>query len=78
MLSSLFTIVFFLDILVAPFAKLDDSITGKSNGVIPIAIATAKVNAVIVPCFAAFTMKVIGIRTSINLISNLLTLSIPF
>ena len=77
-LSSLFTIVFFFDILVAPFAKLEDKITGSKSGVIPIAIATANVNAVMVPCFAAFTMKVIGISTSINLISSLLTFSIPF
>ena len=70
--------VFFFDILVAPFAKLEDKITGSKSGVIPIAIATANVNAVMVPCFAAFTIKVIGISTSINLISSLLTFSIPF
>ena len=78
MLSNLLTIVFFLDIRVAPLAKLEDKITGSSNGVIPIAIATANVNAVIVPCLAALAINVIGIKTSINLINNLLTLSIPF
>ena len=78
MLSSLFTIVFFLDILVAPLAKLDDKITGKRSGVIPMAIATANVKAVIVPCFAAFAINVIGINTAIKRINSLLTLSIPF
>ena len=76
--SNFLTIVFFFDILTAPLERLEDRITGKSNGVIVIAIATAKVNAVTVPCFKAFKTNTRGIIASINLISNLLMLSIPF
>ena len=70
--------VFFLDILIAPFDRLDDKITGSNNGVIHIAIATANVNANIISCFSTFKRKTSGIRISINLINNLLILSIPF
>ena len=49
--SNFFTIVFFLDILTAPFERQEDKITGSKSGVIVIAIATAKVNASTVLCF---------------------------
>jgi len=76
--SNFFTIVFFLDILTAPFERQDERITGRRRGVIPIAIATANVNAVRLSCFHAFKTKISGINIIINLISNLLILSIPF
>ena len=69
--------VFFLDIRTAPFERLEDKITGKSKGVMQIAIATANVNAVTGECFQAFRMKTIGVSININLINNLLILSIP-
>ena len=56
--SNFLTIVFFLDILIAPLDKHDDKITGRSSGVIVIAIATAKVNAKIVSCFLKFAINV--------------------
>ena len=62
----------------APFAKLDDNITGKRSGVIAIAIATANVNATRVSCLILFIKNATPINININLISNLLTLSIPF
>ena len=77
-LSSLLTIVFFLDIFTAPLERLEDRITGKSKGVIPIAMATENVKAVSDPCFALFSKNVIGINISINLIKSLLKLLIPF
>ena len=52
--SNFLTIVFFFDILTAPLERLEDSITGKSKGVIPIAIATANVKAVIISCLNIF------------------------
>ena len=70
--------VFFFDILIAPFDKLDDKITGNNSGVIHIAIATANVNAVINSCFSTFIANTNGIINSINFISNLLMFSIPF
>ena len=76
--SSFFIIVFFLDIFTAPFDRHDDNITGRSNGVIAIAIATANVKAVTILCFEKLSIKTIGIIISINLINNLLILSIPF
>ena len=76
--SSFFTMVFFFDIFTAPFERLDDSITGSRRGVIQIAIATANVKAVTGVCFHTFSMNTIGVRTIINLISNLLIPSIPF
>ena len=72
------TIVFFLDIFTAPLERQDDKITGSRRCVIPIAIATAKVNAVKLSCFDEFKMKTIGIRTSINLIRSFEIDSIPF
>ena len=76
--SSFFTIVFFLAILTAPLDKLDDRITGSNSGVIPIAIATAKVNAVTISCFVTLKINTNGIIINMNLINMLLTLSIPF
>ena len=76
--SSFFTIVFFLDILTAPFERLEDKMTGKSNGVIAIAIATANVKAVTISCFQAFRRNTNGIIANIKWISNLLMFSIPF
>ena len=70
--------VFFFAIRLAPFAKLEDNNTGSNKGVIPIAIATEKVNATTTPCLATFIIKVMGISTNIKRINNLLTLSIPF
>ena len=76
--SNFFTIVFFLDILTAPFERLEDKITGKSKGVIAMAIATANVKAVTISCFHAFKRKITGISISIKWINNLLIFSIPF
>ena len=70
--------VFFLDILTAPLDKLEDNMTGSKRGVIPIAIATAKVKAVKVSCFQAVKIKTIGIIININLINNLLIPWTPF
>ena len=70
--SKLFTIVFFLDIFIAPLDKLEERITGRSKGVIPIAIATANVNDVKISCLADVKTKTIGIIISINFMSNLL------
>ena len=78
MASNFFTIVFFLDIRTAPFERLEDKITGKSKGVIAIAIATAKVKAVIISCFQAFKINTKGIIASIKRINSLLIFSIPF
>ena len=77
MLSNFFTITFFFDILIAPRDRLEDRITGNNKGVIPIAIATANVKAVIDSCFQAFIKKTIGIKISINFIRRLLILEIP-
>ena len=76
--ETFFTIVFFFDILTAPFDKLEDKITGSRRGIIPIAIATANVNAVSVSCFQAVNTNTRGIITIINFISNLLILCTPF
>ena len=76
--SSFLTIVFFLDIRTAPFDKLEERITGRRSGVIPIAIATAKVKAVIISCFQAFSKKTIGIIINMKRINSRLILSIPF
>ena len=70
--------VFFFDILIAPFDKLDDKITGNNSGVIHIAIATANVNAVTNSCFSTFITNTNGIINNINFINNLLMFSIPF
>ena len=72
-----FTIVFFFDIFIAPLDKLEERITGNRRGVIPIAIATANVNAVIGSCFHAVKIKTIGIIINMNFISNLLMLCTP-
>ena len=69
--SNFFTIVFFLDILIAPFDRLDDNITGSKRGVIPIAIATANVNDINILCFHAFNKNTIGIKIINNSISNI-------
>ena len=76
--SNFFTIVFFLDILTAPFERLDESITGNKSGVIVIAIATANEKAVTISCFHAFSKNTNGIIASIKCINNLLIFSIPF
>ena len=70
--------VFFFAILIAPFERLDERITGKSRGVIPIAIATANVNAVKDSCFQAVKINTIGIIITINLIRSLLIFLILF
>ena len=67
-----------MDILTAPFERQEDKITGSKRGVIVIAIATAKVKASIVSCFWKLTINTREIRIIINLINNLLILSIPF
>ena len=69
--------VFFFDILIAPFPKLDDNMTGNNKGVIPIAMATEKVNAIRTLCLFAVNKKVIGIITNINFIRSLLKFSVP-
>ena len=60
------------------FDAVGDNITGNRRGVIVIASATANVNAITVSCFQIFSKNTIGIIISINLINNLLILSIPF
>ena len=74
--SNFFAMVFFFDILTAPLDKLEDSITGRSRGVIVIAIATANVKAVIFPCLNILSAKTIGIIINMNFINNLLIFSI--
>ena len=56
----------------------EDKITGRSKGVMAIAIATAKVKAVTILCFEKLSINTTGITISINLINKRLILSIPF
>ena len=55
-----------------------ESITGSSRGVIPIAIATAKVKDNIKSCFQILIKNTRGIIISMNFINSLLILLTPF
>ncbi|MNT48388.1 hypothetical protein D3C72_1851690 [compost metagenome] len=78
MACEFFTILFFLLIFIAPCDKLEDRITGNRRGVIPIAIATAKVKDNVSSCLLILIKKTIGINININLIKSFDMASTPF